>query len=356
LYDTPCDALVPFGWGPRVQTLLSDAAEPGAVPGRVTRADRDLCRVVTEAGEVAARWRVVGGDTAPAVGDWVALRALDHDLVAEAVVPRWSALVRGDPDSGSVQTLAANVDVVLVTAPSDRLSPTRVERELVLAWDSGAQPIVAVTKCDLASPNMVDELRARLATVDVIATSAVTGEGIDSVANQLAPNRTAVLFGPSGAGKSSLANALLAEERLAVSEVRERDHRGRHTTTWRELVVVPTGGVLIDTPGLRGLALGNAGEGLARTFEDIDALAPSCRFNDCSHTAEPGCEVLAAIADGRLARERLVSWRKLQRELTLREPGRRHEERAIGRKFSRGQRQRRVLDHKFDPRRRDDHG
>jgi ribosome biogenesis GTPase len=354
VYETPYDALVPFGWGPRVQALFTDVAAPGAVPGRVTRAERDFCRAVGERGEVLARSRGQGGDAAPVIGDWVALRAFDHDVVIEAVVPRWSSLVRGDPDTGGVQTLAANVDVVIVTAPADRLSPTRVERELVLAWDSGAQPIVVVTKVDLAPPHVVDELRTRLATVDVIATSAVTGVGIDAVANQLAPNRTSVLFGPSGAGKSSLANALLAEERLAVGDVRERDHRGRHTTTWRELVLVPTGGVLIDTPGLRGLALGNAQEGLARTFEDIDALAPSCRFNDCSHTAEPGCAVRAAIVDGHLARERLVSWRKLQRELTLGEPGRRHEERAIGRKFSRGQRQRRVLDHKFDPRRRND--
>lgn len=354
MYDTPFDALVTFGWGPRVQALFSDVAEPDAVPGRVTRADRELCRIVTEAGEVVAHSRGRAGATLPAVGDWVALRALDRDLVIEGMVPRWSALVRGDPDTGGVQTLAANVDVVLVTAPTDRLSPARVERELVLAWESGAQPIVTVTKADLASAHVVDELRARLATVDVIATSTVTGEGIDDVANRLAPNRTAVLFGPSGAGKSSLANALLAQERFAVRDVRERDHRGRHTTTSRELVVVPTGGVLIDTPGVRGLALANVDEGIARTFEDIDALAPLCRFNDCSHAAEPGCAVLAAIADGRLAPERLVSWRKLQREVLLRDPGRRHEERAIGRQFSRAIRQRRALDRRLDPRRDDD--
>ena len=355
MYETPYDALVPFGWGPRVHALFSDVLKAAdTVPGRVTRSERDFCRVVSEDGEVLARSRARPGDAVPAVGDWVALRAVARELVIDTVVPRWSALVRGDPDTGSEQTLAANVDIVIVTAPTDRLSAARVERELVLAWESGAQPIVAVTKADLAPAHVVDELRARLATVDVIATSVVTGEGVDTVASRVAPDRTAVLLGPSGAGKSSLANALLGEARLSVRDVRERDRRGRHTTTWRELVVVPTGGVLIDTPGVRGLALVDGDVGVARTFEDIETLTPLCRFADCSHAAEPGCAVLAAIADGRIGPERLVSWRKLQRELAVRDPGRRREVRAAGRKRVLGARQRRALDRRFDPRRSDD--
>jgi len=211
--------------------------------------------------------------------------------------------------------LAADVDLVLVTAPVDRLSPARVERETAIAWDSGARPFVLVTKCDLAPEGLVDELRRRLVGVDVVATSVVTGDGVDEVRAALRPARTAVLLGPSGGGKSSLANRLLDREWLATGAMRPSDRRGRHTTTARHLLVVPSGGVLIDTPGLRSLSLPADHGGVAAAFPDVEALATWCRFDDCRHEAEPGCAVVAAVAGDGLDGERLASYRKLAREL-----------------------------------------
>jgi ribosome biogenesis GTPase len=245
------------------------------------------------------------------VGDWVALD--DEDRVV-AVVERWSSLGRRDPDHGH-QVLAANVDVVLVVAPVDRLSLARIERELVAAWDSGARPVVVVTKSDLAQPDLVDGVRRRLDSVDVVVTSSVEGSGVDEVARLLGPPVTAVLLGPSGAGKSTLLNALLGEERLATGAVRDGDARGRHTTTSRRLLAVPSGGSVIDMPGLRSLGLDVDAGSLAAAFSDIDELAEGCRFADCSHTVEPGCAVAAAVDAGRLDPARLASHRKLLREI-----------------------------------------
>jgi ribosome biogenesis GTPase len=229
-------------------------------------------------------------------------------------LPRWSSLTRADPSGSSVQTLAANVDVVGIAAPADRLSLARVERELVVAWDSGAQPLVILTKSDLAPRGLRASLNSRLAGVDVVATSAATGEGVAEVHERLRPARTAVLLGPSGAGKSALANILLGAAVLATGDVRPADRRGRHTTTFRQLLAVPGGGVLIDTPGLRSLGL--AGDvDIEQAFPDIGALARGCRFSDCRHDQEPGCAVVAAAVSGDLDPARLVSFRKLQREV-----------------------------------------
>jgi ribosome biogenesis GTPase len=246
----------------------------------------------------------------PAVGDWVLVR----DGVVRDVLPRWSALTRNDP-AGGVQVLAANIDLVIITAPGDRLSPARVERELALAWDSGGRPMVVLTKADLVPSATVDDLRARLGGVDVIPTSVLNGVGIAEVAEALRPDRTAVMLGPSGAGKSTLANALLGGEYLATGAVREGDRRGRHTTTSRQLMAIPGGGVLIDTPGLRSLGLPADSGGIAQTFSDIAQLAELCRFGDCRHDTEPGCAVVEALGSGSLDSERYESFQKLQREV-----------------------------------------
>ncbi len=313
--------LAALGWDARVEARLAEAGLPGArpsdvvaeppaeaLPGRVVRVERGGCAVALADGEHAAR-----STLAVAVGDWVVVRRRRDDLLVGAVAPRWSQLTRRDAE-GLTQVLAANIDIVFITAPADRLSAARVERETVVAWDSGAQPVVLLTKSDLAEPGLVEQLRARLVGVDVIATSAVTGAGVDRVADALRPCRTAVLLGPSGAGKSSLANTLLGTDRLAVGDVRAGDRRGRHTTSVRQLLAVPTGGVLIDTPGLRSLALAG-GEGVSSTFPDVEALAARCRFADCHHEQEPGCAVVAAVDAGELDARRVANYHKLRREL-----------------------------------------
>lgn len=300
-------ALEPYGWSDRVLALWNDFGEGAQFPGRVVRLERGgWCTVAGVDGQE----RLLRAGDGLAVGDWVATAG----TAVDGVLPRWSALSRADPDPSGmqVQVLAANVDLVIVTAPADRLSPPRAERALAVAWESRARPIVVLTKADLAPEGLADELGERLVGVDVIATSAVSGQGIEEVHRRLV-GETAVLLGPSGAGKSTLANALLGEDVQAIGAVRAADARGRHTTSTRQLLCVPQGGVLIDTPGLRSLGLvgGAAVEGV---FPEIDSLAPGCRFRDCSHEKEPDCAVLAAVDEGVLDPGRLASFRKLARE------------------------------------------
>ena len=254
-----------------------------------------------------------------AVGDWVAVRVVDEETrLVHAVLPRRSALTRQDPgDEHSEQLLAANLDLVLIVAPLDRLRIARIERELLVAWDSGAQPVVVLSKADVAEDvdAVLADLNDRVTGADIVATSARTGAGVAQISAMLQPNKTAVLFGPSGAGKSSLANALLGDEVLATGAVREGDQRGRHTTTSRQLVPLPGGGVLIDTPGIRSISVWGGEEGLSAAFADIEELAEECRFRDCHHDREPGCAVRAAVERGDLHAERFASYRKLVGEV-----------------------------------------
>jgi ribosome biogenesis GTPase len=238
--------------------------------------------------------------------------------LVEAVLPRSSAITRGEPGSGSgVQVIAANVDTVFIVHPLDG-DPNlrRIERELAVAWDSGAVPVVVLTKADLSDDAEIarDEVEASALGVDVVVASAITGAGIDAVASYAGEGRTVALIGPSGAGKSTLVNALVGEERQATGEVRSGDHKGRHVTVAREIVALPAGGVLLDTPGLREIAVVDAGDGIDAAFPDIEALAADCRFRDCTHSGEPGCGVAAGIERGDLAQERLDSLHKLRRE------------------------------------------
>ena len=290
------DVLFQLGWDPRFVV-----EEAGATLGRVVRVDRDRVTVVTAAGgDVVAYAREL-----PAVGDWVGVAG--ERVVS--VLPRAGALMRRDPGRPVAQVIAANVDVVLVVVALDpKANLRRLERTLAMAWESGATPVVVLTKPDRC-PDVAREVaavRAVALAVDVFVVSGLTGEGVDELRPLLAPNRTAVLVGASGAGKSTLTNLLLGEEVLETGEVRADDRRGRHTTSARHVVVLPAGGVLIDTPGLRGLVFWEAEEGLAATFADIDELAAGCRFRDCRHQAEPGCAVV-----GRVDRDRLRNWRHL---------------------------------------------
>ena len=298
-------ALTAFGWTDRVLALFNEVGDPNLAPARVVRVERSACAAVFADGHE----RFVSAPSLPAVGDWIAVGG----GTAEAVLPRWSALTRANAAGTGLQVLAANIDLVVITAPADRLSPARVERELAIAWDSGAVPLVVLTKCDLSDEDAWATAASRLVGADVIETSATTRQGLDTLLQRFQPARTGVLLGPSGAGKSTLANALVGTDVLATGAVRDGDHRGRHTTTSRQMVTLPGGGIIIDTPGLRSLGL--AGDvPVTAAFPDIAALAASCRFSDCNHRMEPGCEVMAAVGTGQLDHDRLASFQKLQRE------------------------------------------
>jgi ribosome biogenesis GTPase len=257
----------------------------------------------------------------PAVGDWVAVERADAGTgTIVAVLERRSRFSRKRAgDTAEEQVLAANVDVVfLVTSLNEDLNPRRLERYLILAWDSGASPVVLLTKADLvddAAAAAVD-VESVAVGVPVLTVSARTGEGMQALRSLLGPGVTAVLLGSSGVGKSTLVNALVGEERLETQEIRD-DGKGRHTTVRRELVLLPGGGLLVDTPGIRELQLWAVDEGLDEAFEDVTSLFADCRFSDCRHDREPGCAVKAALAEGRLAPERWESYVKLQRELEL---------------------------------------
>jgi ribosome biogenesis GTPase / thiamine phosphate phosphatase len=324
LSDIP--ALEALGCSPHWQALFGPHLARGLTPARVVRSDRGSALIATPAGVVRAKLSarllksLRGSADLPAVGDWVAALApedLDAPLI-EAVLARSSAITRGDPGKASdVQVLAANIDTVFVVHPiAGPPNLRRIERELSVAWESGAIPVVVLTKADLST----DPEAARRAVeaiapgADVLVMNALTGEGVAPLLAYVSGHRTAVLIGPSGAGKSTLVNALLGEQRQATREVRVSDGRGRHATVARELIQMPGGGVLIDTPGLRELGLTGSEEGITATFPDIELASRSCRFRDCAHTDEPGCAVRSAVESGGLPPERLASYHKLVRE------------------------------------------
>jgi ribosome biogenesis GTPase len=298
------------------------AFEPhdNCIPARVSAQHRGGYDVLTERGELrvrlAGRLRHEAASAAdlPAVGDWVALR----EETVHAVLPRRSAFTRKAAWSPTeAQVLAANLDTVFVVSGLDGdFNLRRLERYLTLAWESGATPALVLTKADLCEDVGGALLEAEQVAFGVPAhvVSNVTGEGLDELSPYLAPAKTVALLGSSGVGKSTLANRLLGAELQATKEIAE-DGRGRHTTTSRQLLRLPGGALLVDTPGLREIQLWDADEGIEEAFADVDELAAGCRFNDCAHRREPGCAVQAAIDEGRLPRERLQSYRALQREL-----------------------------------------
>jgi ribosome biogenesis GTPase / thiamine phosphate phosphatase len=318
--------LTALGWDETRSEQFEPHAAAGLTPGRVAVQHRGAYDVLTEHGElrcdVAGRLYDESASPAdlPAVGDWVAVAARPGEAsgTVQAVLPRRTKFSRKTAwQAAEEQVLAANVDVVLiVTSLNEDLNLRRLERYLTLAWESGARPVFVLTKADLAEDveAAVQAVEAIAFGVPVVAISSVTGAGLDALRSHLGAGVTAALLGSSGVGKSTLVNTFAGEELLATREIRD-DGRGRHTTTRRELIQLPDGSLVIDTPGMREIQLWVADEGLEEAFEDVTELFARCRFSDCSHDSEPGCAVKEAIAEGTLSTERWESYLKLQREL-----------------------------------------
>lgn len=297
--------------------------------GRVALEHKHMYRVWTEHGdllcEVSGKFSFDAQcrEDYPAVGDWVILKARVEEGKGTiySVLPRFSKFSRKAAGRTSEeQIVAANVDTVfLVNSLNEDLNLRRIERYLLLTWESGANPVIVLSKADLCEN--IDEKLAEVESiafggVPVIPISSETKNGLEQLEAYLQPGKTIALLGSSGVGKSTLTNRLLGDEKQLVQEIRIEDGKGRHTTTHRELIQLPNGSVLIDTPGMRELQLWESSDGLSETFSDIDELADTCRFRDCRHKDEPGCAVLRAIDEGTLASDRLVSYIKLQKELS----------------------------------------
>lgn len=342
--------LIDLGWSDFFTQRFAPFGARGLVPARVVRQQRD--RSVLDggggewAGEVSGRFRheAAGPADYPVAGDWVAVDPpRGGPALIQAVLPRRSVFKRkAAGDAVEAQVAAANIDTVfLVTGLDGDFSLRRIERYLTAAWDGGAAPVVVLNKADLR-----DDLAAVLVEVErvapgtpVVTTSALDEAGVDALRPFLIPKTTVALLGSSGVGKSTLINRLLGEERRRTAPTIAADGRGRHTTTERELVALPDGTLLIDTPGMRELQLWADEGSLDRAFEDIERFAAGCRFADCRHESEPGCAVRAAVASGALDSARLESWFKLAKELRYLETkkdvrARREAERAFGRRIA----------------------
>lgn len=316
-------SLTSLGWRPFFADAFATLDRPDLTPARVLRPDRQQALLHT--GTDTRRALLLGAmlqappAERPAVGDWVAVQLFDDQAILHAVLPRFGAFSRKTPGQTTrEQVLAANVDVAFLLSGLDHdFNLRRIERYLVQTASSGATPVLLLNKAD-ACPDVPERVAAvqKIAPgVPVWPISAAAGTGLDQLDAYLQPGQTAVFLGSSGVGKSTLLNRLLGVEQQATGAVRADDSRGRHTTTHRELFLLPTGGLVIDTPGLRELQLWANPDDLGTAFPDIEALATGCRFTDCTHTVEPGCAVLAAVEAGSLDEKRLASYQKLRREL-----------------------------------------
>jgi ribosome biogenesis GTPase len=316
-------SLARYGWDDSFSRAFSAIGEPALVPGRVVLASTGSFRVALAEGESVVslsgrfRHRAFEDGSLPTVGDWVAVDRRGARI--EELLPRRTKLSRKQAGRKSrEQVVAANVDRVAVTMGLDSdFNPRRLERFLATVWESGAAPVVLLTKLDLCADeaHRLREIEGVAAGVEVIASSSLDGRGLDRLRALLEPRKTAVLVGSSGVGKSTIINRLLGEEIQKTLVVRAHDSRGRHATSHRELFVLPGGALLIDSPGVREIQLFGGEESLERAFQDVGAFSAGCRFSDCKHESEPGCAVREAVRDGRLAEDRLGSFRALEKEL-----------------------------------------
>ncbi len=321
------EPLARYGWNDFFAAHFHEYAGQGFTAGRVALEYNQFYRVYVTSGEILAevagklRHEAASRADLPAVGDWVALRLIgqENKAVIHAVLPRRSKFMRKTKGSKTEeQIVGANIDTVfLVTSLNQDFNPRRIERYLAVARESGAHPVVLLTKTDLCEN--VEEKVAAMAAVaagaPTHAVCAIKSEGLDDLRPYFAPGQTVALIGSSGVGKSTLINRLLGEERQLVKDVREHDDRGQHTTRHRELILMPDGALVLDTPGIRELQLWDAEEGVEATFEDIEAIATECRFSDCQHQSEPNCAVREALENGTLDRQRFENYLKLQGEL-----------------------------------------
>ncbi|HEX8353335.1 MAG TPA: ribosome small subunit-dependent GTPase A [Pyrinomonadaceae bacterium] len=316
-----------YGWSEFFAEAFAPLAAEGFEAGRVLLQHNRALMLYTASGETAAettgrlRYHARGAEDLPAVGDWVAFRRVAEEEKAKIheILPRRSKFSRRAAGSETAeQIVAANVDTVfLVTGLDHDYNPRRVERYLIMAWESGAEPVVVLNKADL-----IEEAEERRREIELVAPgvpvhalSAKRGVGVEQLLPYVGRGRTVALMGSSGTGKSTITNRLLGSEVQRTQEVRLADARGRHTTTHRELFVLPGGGLVLDTPGMRELQLLVSERGLRETFEEIEETAALCRFNDCGHEGEPGCAVREALDAGTLDAERYRNYRKMQAEM-----------------------------------------
>jgi ribosome biogenesis GTPase / thiamine phosphate phosphatase len=318
-----------YGWNKTHEVNWEEINNEKWIPGRVTLEHKKMYRVITTEGEWLSvcsgsmQYEATERRDFPAVGDWVAVEKMPGEErgIIHAILPRTSLFSRKVAGMTiAEQIIAVNIDIVLlVMSMNNDFNPRRLERYLVAAYDSGATPVVVLTKKDVCdnSSDYIEEAQSIALGAEIFAVSNVTGEGIDELTALLKNNKTAALLGSSGVGKSSLTNAILGSEMMVVQDIREDDAKGRHTTTHRELIKIPTGGILIDTPGMREFQLWENNDSLDSGFQDINELTNNCKFNDCQHNNEPGCAIQNALSTGELAEDRYRSYLKLQKELAF---------------------------------------